>query len=59
MYDPSHDTGHNFVMADARCNSKKSNMLVSGFYLAQWQARNHLHDHIIEKILWQKLSLKK
>lgn len=44
----SYDTGHNFVMADARCNSKKSNMLASPFYLAQWQARNHLHDQVLQ-----------
>lgn len=43
-----YDTGHNFVMADARCNSKKSNMLASRFYLAQWQARNQLHDQVIQ-----------
>ena len=41
------DTGHNFVLADEKCNSQKSNYLASQQFLQQWQERNHLHDQSI------------
>ena len=41
------DTGHNFVLADEKCNSQKSNYLASQQFLHQWQERNHLHDQSI------------
>lgn len=41
------DTGHNFVLADSRCNSKKSNLLASHEFLCKWQERNEQHDLII------------
>ncbi len=41
------DTGHNFVLADAGCNSKKSNLLASNEFLYRWQERNHAQDLVI------------
>jgi hypothetical protein len=41
------DTGHNFVLADDKCNSQKSNYLASEQFLDQWRERNHLHDQSI------------
>lgn len=41
------DTGHNFVLADSSCNSKKSNLLASDEFLHKWQERNEEHDLII------------
>jgi len=41
------DTGHNFVLADASCNSKKSNLLASEEFLHKWQERNGEQDLII------------
>ncbi|MHA3104369.1 HNH endonuclease signature motif containing protein [Acinetobacter sp. ANC 3791] len=41
------DTGHNFVLADDKCNSQKSNYLASEQFLNQWLERNHLHDQLI------------
>lgn len=41
------DTGHNFVLADTSCNSKKSNLLASNEFLHKWQERNEEHDLII------------
>ncbi|MDN5624584.1 MAG: HNH endonuclease, partial [Acinetobacter sp.] len=43
----SADTGHNFVLADDKCNSQKSNYLASEQFLDQWRERNHLHDQAI------------
>lgn len=41
------DTGHNFVLADSSCNSKKSNLLASDEFLHKWQERNEKKDMII------------
>ncbi|WP_336943217.1 HNH endonuclease domain-containing protein [Acinetobacter modestus] len=41
------DTGHNFVLADSSCNSKKSNLLASDEFLHKWQERNEEQDLII------------
>ena len=41
------DTGHNFVLADTSCNSKKSNHLASTEFLHKWHERNNEHDLII------------
>ena len=41
------DTGHNFVLADSSCNSKKSNLLASDEFLHKWQERNEELDLII------------
>lgn len=41
------DTGHNFVLADSSCNSKKSNLLASDEFLHKWQERNEKQDLII------------
>ena len=41
------DTGHNFVLADSSCNSKKSNLLASNEFLYKWQERNEEHNLII------------
>lgn len=41
------DTGHNFVLADISCNSKKSNFLASDEFLYKWQERNEEQDLII------------
>lgn len=41
------DTGHNFVLADLSCNSKKSNFLASDEFLNKWQERNEEQDLII------------
>ena len=43
----SSDTGHNFVLADSSCNSKKSNLLASDEFLHKWQERNEEQDLII------------
>ena len=43
----SSDTGHNFVLADSSCNSKKSNLLASDEFLHKWQERNEAQDLII------------
>ena len=47
------DTGHNFVLADDKCNVKKSNYLASENFRALWDERNHLHDNIITKEISQ------
>ncbi|MFW1960523.1 HNH endonuclease [Acinetobacter johnsonii] len=47
------DTGHNFVLADEKCNSQKSNSLASQQFLQQWQERNHLHDQSITREISQ------
>ena len=41
------DTGHNFVLADSNCNSKKSNLLASDEFLLKWRERNEEQDLII------------
>lgn len=41
------DTGHNFVLADSSCNSKKSNLLASDEFLYKWKERNEEQDLII------------
>ena len=41
------DTGHNFVLADEKCNSAKSDFLASEEFLLQWQERNHHFDNLI------------
>lgn len=41
------DTGHNFVLADSSCNSKKSNALASEEFLHKWRERNEVQDLII------------
>ena len=41
------DTGHNFVLADSSCNSKKSNLLASDEFLHKWQERNEEQDLLI------------
>ncbi len=41
------DTGHNFVLADSSCNSKKSNLLASDEFLHKWKERNEEKDLII------------
>ena len=41
------DTGHNFVLADSSCNSKKSNLLASDEFLHKWQERNEEQNLII------------
>ena len=41
------DTGHNFVLADSSCNSKKSNLLASDEFLHKWKERNEEQDLII------------
>lgn len=43
----SSDTGHNFVLADSSCNSKKSNFLATDEFLYKWQERNEVQDLII------------
>ena len=43
----SSDTGHNFVLTDSSCNSKKSNLLASDEFLYKWQERNEEQDLII------------
>lgn len=47
------DTGHNFVLADDKCNSQKSNYLASKDFLNQWLERNHLHDQLITQEISQ------
>ncbi len=42
------DTGHNFVLADRTCNSKKSNHLAAEPFLENWLERNVLHDQFIQ-----------
>lgn len=41
------DTGHNFVLADDKCNSAKSNFLASEEFLLQWQERNQIFNSLI------------
>ena len=41
------DTGHNFVLADEKCNSAKSDFLASEEFLLQWQERNQNFNIII------------
>ncbi len=42
------DTGHNFVLADRGCNSKKSNHLAEASFLESWLERNEVHDSVIQ-----------
>jgi len=37
------DLGHNFVLAHASCNAKKSDYLACEEHLAAWQERNSMH----------------
>jgi hypothetical protein len=37
------DLGHNFVLADKRCNSQKRDRLPSYEHLCTWVERNHKH----------------
>jgi hypothetical protein len=39
----SHDLGHNFVLADGRCNGSKSDRLAAPRHLEKWAARNADH----------------
>ena len=41
------DTGHNFVLADEKCNLTKSDFLASEEFLLQWQERNQNFDSLI------------
>ncbi len=41
------DTGHNFVLADEKCNSQKSNYLASNEFFHKWQERNEAQNLII------------
>lgn len=41
------DTGHNFVLADEKCNLAKSDFLASKEFLLQWQERNKNFDYLI------------
>ena len=41
------DTGHNFVLADDKCNSAKRDFLASKEFLLQWQERNKNFDYLI------------
>lgn len=41
------DTGHNFVLADSKCNSNKSNFLAAEEFFHKWQERNEEQDLII------------
>ena len=47
------DTGHNFVLADERCNSQKSNYLASRHFLDRWRERNVQHDQLITQEIAQ------
>lgn len=47
----SADTGHNFVLADSTCNSKKSNFLADIPFYEQWQQRNHDFNGLITQEL--------
>ena len=38
------DLGHNFVLADRRCNSEKSDLLADQLFLAAWQERNRTRE---------------
>ncbi len=41
------DTGHNFVLADSKCNSQKSNFLASAQFVRDWITRNNTHNATI------------
>lgn len=41
------DTGHNFVLADEKCNLAKSDFLASKEFLLKWQERNKNFDYLI------------
>lgn len=45
------DTGHNFVLADEKCNSSKSDCLASDEFLQRWQERNTNFDIVITEEL--------
>lgn len=45
------DLGHNFVLAHAACNAKKSDYLACEEHLAAWQERNRLHAvELVERL---------
>ncbi len=50
------DTGHNFVLADGKCNSAKNDFLASKEFLLQWHERNKSFDRLITEEL-SKLGL--
>ena len=39
------DLGHNFVLADKRCNQGKSDLLAGTEHLHRWHLRNNAHEH--------------
>ena len=45
------DTGHNFVLADEKCNSDKSDFLASEEFFFQWRERNQNFDNLITEQL--------
>jgi hypothetical protein len=45
------DLGHNFVLADDRCNRKKSDRLAAYEHLAAWSERNHKYGGQIGEAL--------
>ena len=45
------DHGHNFVLADATCNSQKSDRLASERHLESWVQRNHEHGDLLDSEL--------
>ncbi len=47
------DTGHNFVLADDKCNSQKNNYLASQQFRDRWTNRNIQYDHLISQEISQ------
>lgn len=41
------DLGHNFVLADRRCNGDKSDRLAERRFLVEWRERNEAHDRTL------------
>jgi 5-methylcytosine-specific restriction endonuclease McrA len=48
------DLGHNFVLADSRCNSQKRDRLPAYKYLAAWTERNRQHGDEIGAAMEQR-----
>ncbi len=47
------DLGHNFVMAHATCNQRKSDTLAAGMHVERWLERNVQHGEVISGELSQ------
>lgn len=44
------DLAHNFVLADAKCNGLKSDLLAAPHHTRNWIERNAVHEHLVAEV---------